>query len=90
MLSAKLVSGGEPTCTSINMSSVPSPSMIVHVGAELEVAAEVVICETKVAEWSCIGSSFGAVTCSDSKEGADGGVAIMGMAMHSLAMPALM
>ena len=78
MSSAKPVSGGEPTSASMNVSSVPSPSMIVHVGAELEVTAEVEISETKgVAGWSCIGSPFGAVICSDSK----GGVAVIGMAM---------
>lgn len=60
-----------------------------RVGAELEVAAEVEVCVTEVARWRCTGCSFGAVTCSDSKEGADGWVAVREMVMQSLAVPAL-
>ena len=75
---------------SINVSSVPSPSLIVHVGAKLEAAAKVEICETEVAAWHCTDCSFGAVTFSDSKGGVDGGVAIKGMTMQSLAVPVLM
>ena len=90
MLSAKPVSGGEPMSASVNVSSVPSPSMIVRVGAELEVAGKVEICGTEVAGWRCTSCSFGAGTCSDGKGGAYGGVAVKGTAMQSLAAPALM
>ena len=37
-MSAKLVSGREPMSASVNVSTVPSPSMIMCVRAELEVA----------------------------------------------------